>query len=132
MVSGHQGDFPSLQFLGLHTVDLFATQLNNKVEAFFSHLPGPLALSRNPLQAERVYCTCVPHPPPPPLLSLALHKVILEGTQVITILLWWPQRGWFPVVLQLFVDLPVLVQSVMVFSPDGSVYPHLWVLSLAT
>ncbi len=33
-------------------VDLFAIWLNNKVEAFFSHLPDPLALQGNSLQAD--------------------------------------------------------------------------------
>ena len=37
---------------GQPTVDLFATRLNNKVEAFFSRLPDPLALQGNSLQAE--------------------------------------------------------------------------------
>ncbi len=25
---------------------------------------------------------------------------------------WWPRRGWFPLVLQLLVDLPVLLPEV--------------------
>ena len=42
---------------GQPTVDLFTTQLNNKVEAFFSHLPDRLACRRT---SQRVYCTCIP------------------------------------------------------------------------
>ncbi len=56
---------------GLHTVDLFATRLNNKVEAFFSRLPDPLALHGIPYSrtGPRVYCTFVPRCPSCPLLS---------------------------------------------------------------
>ncbi len=36
---------------GQPTVDLFATWLNNNVEAFFSRLPDPLALQGNSRQA---------------------------------------------------------------------------------
>ncbi len=37
---------------GIPTVDLFATQLNRKVEAFYTHLPDPLALPVDPLVAD--------------------------------------------------------------------------------
>ncbi len=36
----------------LPTADLFATRLHNKVEAFFSRLPDPLAFQDNSLQAD--------------------------------------------------------------------------------
>ena len=92
---------------GQPSVDLFATQLNNKVEAFFSHLPDPLALQGNSLQADWSKGLLYMYPPLP-LLALALHKVIREEAQVIAILPWWLRRGWFPLVLQLLVDLPVM------------------------
>ncbi len=75
-------------------VDLFATRLNNKVEALYSHLPDPLALQGNPLQVD-VSGSSV-HVSPLPLLSLALHKVIREEDHVIAIIPWWPRRWWFP------------------------------------
>ncbi len=64
------------------------------------------------------------------LLSLALRKVIREEAQVIAILPWWPRRGWFPLVLQLLVDLPVMLpeRDSLLLALDGTEFP----LRLAT
>ncbi len=106
---------------GLPTVDLFASRLNNKVEAFFSCLPDPLALQGNTLQADWPKGLLYMYPPVP-LLSFALHKVIREEAQVIAILAWWLWRGWFPLVLQLLVDLPVMLpkHDGLLLAPDGT------------
>ena len=55
---------------GQPTVDLFTTQLNNKVEAFSSCLPDPLALQGNSLQADWSKDLLYMYPPVPscPLL----------------------------------------------------------------
>ncbi len=105
---------------GLPTVDLFATHLNNKVEAFFSRLPDPLALPGNSLEADWSKGLLYMYPPLP-LLSLALHKVIREEAQVIAILPWWPRSVWFPLVLQPLVDLPVMLpeRDCLLLAPDG-------------
>ena len=113
---------------GQPTVDvLFATWLNNKVEAFFTHLPDPLdlALQGNSLQADwskgLLYMYL-----PIPLLSLALNKVISGEAQVIAILPWWSQRGWL--------DLPVMLPECdgLLLAPDGTEFPDLRELCLAT
>ncbi len=96
---------------GLPTVDLFVTRLK-KVE--FSLLASQTPWSCKAIPGKwigrRVYCTCIPHCPSPSL-SLSLHNVIREKAKVITILLWWPQRRWFPLVLQFLVVLPVLLPA---------------------
>ena len=106
---------------GQPTVDLFTTRLNNKVETFFSRLSDPLALQGNSLWAECSKGLLYMYPPLP-LLSLALHKVIREDAQVIAILLWWPRREWFPLVLQFLVDLSVMLQECdsLLLAPDGA------------
>ncbi len=88
---------------GRPTVDLFATQLNNKVKTLFSRLPQTSFAGRLLASKGLLYMY-----PPVPLLSLALHKVIREEAQVTAILAWWLRRGWFSLVLQLLVDLPVM------------------------
>ena len=117
---------------GQPTVDLFATRLNNRVEAFFSCLPDPLALQDNSLQADWSKALLYMYPPLP-LLSLALHKVIREEAWVIAILPWWPRRGWFPLVLQLLVDLPVMLpeRDGLLLTPDRTEFPSLKELRLA-
>ena len=74
------------------------------------------------------------HVSPIPILSLALHMVIREEAQVIAILPWWPRRGWFPLVLQLLVDLPVMLPECdgLLLAPDGTEFPDLGELRLAT
>ncbi len=71
--------------------------------------------------------------PPIPLLHLALHKIRREEADVIAILPWWPRRGWFPLVLSLLVDLPVLlpVRPNVISSPQGLPHPGLSILRLA-
>ncbi len=114
------------------TVDLFATQLNNKVEAFFSRLPDPLALQGNSLQADWSKCLLYMYPQVP-LLSFGLHKVIRGEAQVIAILPWCFWRGWFSLVLQLLVDLPVMLPECdgFLLAPDGTEFPDLRELCLA-
>ncbi len=117
---------------GQPTVDLFATRLNNKVEALYSRLPDPLALQGNSLQADW-FKGLLSMYPPVLLLSLALHKVIRGEAQVIAILPWWPRRGWFSLLLQLLVDLPVMLpeRNGLLLAPDGTEFPNLRELCLA-
>ncbi len=133
---------------------MFATRLNSKVEAFFSCLPDPLALKNNSFFylflyfywqiAGQLSADGLARPdwskgqlymyPPVPLLSLALHKVIREEAQVIAILPWWPRRRWFPLVLQLQVDLPVMLPECdgLLLAPDRTEFPNLGEFRLAT
>ncbi len=69
---------------GTPTVDLFTTRLNNKVEAFYSRLPDPLALLGITIQEDWSRDLLYMYAP----LPLALHKVIREEAQVIAILPW--------------------------------------------
>ncbi len=71
--------------------------------------------------------------PPLALLARALHKVVREEAQVIAIIPWWPRRGWFPKVLQLLCDLPVMLpeRDGLLSGVDGADYPDLHTLRLA-
>ncbi len=133
MVSRSQGNRPTLWYLRPTYSRPVRHSANNKVEEFFSHLPDPLALQGNSLQADwskgllNMY-------PPLPLLSLALHKMIREEAQAIAILPWWQRRGWFPLVLQLLVDLPVMLpeRDGLLLTPDRTELPDLGELGIAT
>ncbi len=92
---------------GIPTVDLFATRLNNKVEAFYSCLLDLVALPGNPVQVDWSWDLLYMYLPCPcPLLFIWWFW---EEAQVIAILPQWPSRGWFPLVLQLLVNFPVLL-----------------------
>ncbi len=71
--------------------------------------------------------------PPIPLLQLALHKVRRDEAGVISILPWWPRRGWFPLVMSLLIDLPVLLLALpsLIKNPYGHYEPGLSTLQLA-
>ncbi len=59
--------------------------------------------------------------------------MIREEAQVTAIIPWWPRRGWFPLVLQLLVHLPVLLPEVdgLLVGGDGVFHPNLHELCLA-
>ena len=131
---------------GQPTVDLFATQLNNKVEMFFSCLPDPLALQGNSLpsslagqfpagrlvQGSTVHVSpSATRPTPVPCSSQG--DQVREEAQVIAIQPWWRRRGWFPLILQLLVDLPVMLseRDGLLLTPDGTEFPDLMELRLA-
>ncbi len=69
MVAGSQGDKFSLQYLGPTHSGLIPTQLNYKVEAFYSRPPKPLTLPGNPCrQIDLEVYTCILRCPSYPLL----------------------------------------------------------------
>ncbi len=117
---------------GSPPVDLFATSDNAKLPVFHSRSAEPSVCRGDALQADwskdLLYLF-----PPIPLLHLALHKIRREEAEVIAILPWWPRRGWFPLVLSLLVDLPVLlpVRSSLIRNPQGLPHPDLKTLRLA-
>ncbi len=57
-----------------------------------------------------------------------------EEAQVIAIIPWWPHRDWFPKVLQLLIDLPVMLpeRDGLLTGIDRVDYPDLHTLRLAT
>ncbi len=105
MVSRHRIASHLFDLWGIRLVDLFTSRLNNKVETFFSRLPDPLTCQATPCRwiGLQVFTRWRPR---------GLHKVIREEAQVIAILLRWHRRGWFPLVLQFLVNLPVLLPGV--------------------
>ncbi len=111
---------------GLPTVDLFTTRLNNKVETFFSRLPGPLALQGNPLHvawSEGLLYMYPPLPPPPPVPCSSQgdqngdsghsDSTMVAAKRVVSL-----GRGLLG--LQLLVDLPVMLpgRNSLLLAPD--------------
>lgn len=89
-------------------VDLFATRVNRKVPCFCSMLPDPQVLSLDALSVPWDRGLVYLYPP----ISLALRclaKIRREEAEAIVILPWWPRRGWFHLLLQTLVELPILL-----------------------
>ncbi len=115
----------------LLTVDLFTTQLNNKVEALFSRLPDHLSLHGNSLQADWSKGLLYMYPPRAPPIPCSSQGDKGRGSGL-AILPWWPRRGWFPLVLQLLVDLSVMLPELagLLLDPNGTEHPNLGELRL--
>lgn len=117
---------------GIPRVDLFATRLNRKVPVFCSRLPDPMALQGDPLMLSWSQGLLYLFPP----LSLVLQslaKIRREEAEAIAIIPWWPARGWFPLLLEMVVDLPILLplSPMLLQGPEGDPHPSLQSLHLA-
>ena len=129
------------RFWGTPEVDMFATLSNSHLPRFMSPVPEPRALAVDALsqdwQGRSMYMF-----PPFPLLSKAVQK--LRSTQVAEVILvapWWPSQPWFPHLLRLCVEHPLILpyrqdllsQQDQKYISDGkSFHLHVWRLSCDT
>ena len=126
---------------GTPEVDMFATLSNSHLPRFMSPVPEPRALAVDALsqdwQRRSMYMF-----PPFPLLSKVMQK--LRSTQVAEVVLvapWWPSQSWFPHLLRLCVEHPLVLpyrrdllsQQDQKYISDGKSYHlHVWRLSCDT
>ena len=88
------------------SIDLFATSQNHRCSLYFSpyhdrNAPGTDALLQN-WNGWQAYAF-----PPWSLIPAVLKKLRLSSGVLLTIVaLYWPQRPWFPDLLDLVVDMP--------------------------
>lgn len=106
------------------TVDLFANRNNTQLERFYSYLPDPLAEQYDalvqPWREENAYAF-----PPFNLISKCLRKISLEGATLLIICPVWPAQAWYPHLLQLLTDNPVLLpaHNDLLLDPLGNRHP---------
>lgn len=105
-----------VQFPDLN-IDLFASRLNHKIEAYCSWRPDPYssfidAFSIN-WQDYKFYAF-----PPFSLVTRCLQKIIKEKSQGILIVPLWPNQPWFPLLLQQLYQQPWIV------GPDKKLLIH--------
>ena len=126
---------------GTPEVDMFATLSNSHLPRFMSPVPEPRALAVDALsqdwQGRSMYMF-----PPFPLLSKVMQK--LRSTQVAEVILvapWWPSQSWFPHLLRLCVEHPLVLpyrrdllsqQDQKYISDEKSYHLHVWRLSCDT
>ena len=91
------------------SVDLFASRINNKLDRYFSHQLDPNAIGMDALlqdlDKEFFYAF-----PPINLITKFLKKVELEKLSGIIVLPCWSTQTFFPCLLNLLVDIPVLLK----------------------
>ena len=123
---------------GTPEVDMFATLSNSQLPWFMSPIPELGALAVDALsqdwQGRSMYMF-----PPFPLVHKVMQK--LRSTQVAEVILvapWWPTQSWFPHLLRLCVEHPLVLpyrrdllsqQDQKYISDERSYHLHVWRLS---
>ncbi|XP_077991032.1 uncharacterized protein LOC144445368 [Glandiceps talaboti] len=110
---------------GEPTVDLFATFMNRKLPLFVSPIPDPRAMATDALSMSWKGLSAYAFPPFA-LLPIVLRKIQEESSSVILVAPLWPNRSWFPVLLSLLVDFPVVLpdQENLLSQGRGIVHPN--------
>ena len=95
------------------TVDCFASRLNFKLPKFISHYFDPLSFWVNAFSL--VWTDCVYLFPPVPVIHRVLAKFLDDKTgRGLLVCPYWPSQPWYPVLLSLLIDSPILI-------PTGSI-----------
>ena len=96
------------QMTGYPNIDLFATRLNYKLPIYVSPIPDQKALSIDALTMNwnRINAYAFP---PFHLIPAVLAKVRTFLCKVVLIAPLWPNRSWFPELLDLLVSPPILL-----------------------
>ncbi|XP_069102164.1 uncharacterized protein [Argopecten irradians] len=92
-------------------IDLFATRVNAKVDTYISYLPDPTAVAIDAFTISwSQYNVCYAFPPFS-VLGRVLQKMEEEQTDLILVAPLWTTQPWFPTLLHLLVDTPVLLPN---------------------
>jgi len=108
------------QTMGPLEVDLFATRLTRQLPHFYSWRPDPEATATDAFMQDwsqqRGYAN-----PPWCLIHRCLSKVKQQLARVVLITPFWKTQSWFPVVLELLEDYPLLLPTLsdLVVMPTG-------------
>ena len=86
-------------------IDLFASRLNNKLEAYISWLPDPYAISIDAFVCDwgNNYSYIFP---PFSAIAKCLQKIQADTAEVMIIAPLWPTQTWFNTLMELLIDLP--------------------------
>ena len=91
------------------TVNLFATSLNHRLQVYFSPVADPQAAGTDAMLQPWDHLHAYAFPPFG-LLPRLLAKVCLSrGLEMTLVAPFWPLKPWFPDLLELLVEVPVLL-----------------------
>ena len=96
---------------GPHSVDLFATHQDRQLRRFCSWGPQPGALAIDAMKTSWLHENGWANPPFS-LIFQVLHKVREEGSTVTLLAPFWPSQPWFPLLMDMLVEAPVLLPRV--------------------
>ena len=89
-------------------IDLFASRLNAKSDKFVSWHPEPGAMAIDAFTLRWTNMSCYAFPPFS-LLPQVLAKIRNDEAIVLLIAPVWPTQSWYPLLLQLLTDQPILL-----------------------
>jgi hypothetical protein len=116
--------FKAIQAIWEVEVDLFASSWNAQLPIFVSRGPQPGAWKTDALslswKALAGYCF-----PPFNLIPFCLTKVRQEQAEIVLVTTYWPSQCWFPSLMELATDIPLLLfpSKSLLRSPLGEGHP---------
>lgn len=118
--------FRELQNIWPTEIDLFSSFWNAQLPAYVSWRPQPESTAVNAFSIN--WSGLVGYAFPPfALLSKCLEKIRKEAANIIMVCPVWPAQPWFPVLLELACDVPLLLRSSpkLLMSAKGEPHPLL-------
>lgn len=104
-------------------LDLFATRINSQLSKYVSWKPYPDAWHTDAFTlswSEGLNYAF----PPFRIIGRILEKIMEDQATLMVVLPLWPTQVWFPTVLQLLVDYPVLLPQNCLFLPQDPSMNH--------
>ena len=91
-------------------IDLFASRLNTQLKRYCSWKPDPGSefVDAFTIDWSKFYCYLFP---PFSMISQCVKKMIADKTTAMVVVPIWPSQPWFPQILQMLIDTPVLLTA---------------------
>ena len=89
-------------------IDMFASRLNTQLANYVSWCPDPGALATDAFSISWKQHLSYMFPPFS-LLTKTLQRIEMENAEAIVVAPMWPTQTWFPKILRLLIDFPLLL-----------------------
>ena len=110
--------------LGPFNIDLFASRLNHQLSKYISWKPDPGAMSNDAFQTSWKNLEGYAFPPFA-LIGRCLQKIKMEQSTIVLIAPAWQNQPWFPVLLEILIEFPLLLpwRKDMLTDPGDQLHP---------
>ena len=115
--------FSSLASKWEMSLDLFASAWNTQLESFVSWFPQPGALRMNAMAFRWTGLKAYAFPPFA-LIKDCLFKLRQEQAEIVLICPLWPSQPWFPLLLELAVEIPFILSPSQELLVSAEGLPH--------